>query len=54
MTGEELKAVRVRLNLTQEELSKKLGVAANTVARWERNERKISEVVVIALRSFRK
>ena len=30
------------MGITQVELGKRLGVAANTVARWERGEREIS------------
>lgn len=54
MTGTELLAIRERLKLTQSELAVKLGVASNTVARWERDERKISQPVVIALQSLKK
>ncbi len=36
--GDRLKALRVEQALTQEELANKAGVAANTVARLERNE----------------
>ena len=38
MNGEELKTRRKALNLTQAELGEYLGVAGNTVARWERDE----------------
>jgi transcriptional regulator with XRE-family HTH domain len=36
--GDRLKALRIEQALTQEELADKAGVAANTVARLERNE----------------
>ncbi len=36
--GDKLKALRIEQALTQEELAAKAGVAANTVARLERNE----------------
>ncbi len=36
--GDRLKALRIEQALTQEELAAKAGVAANTVARLERNE----------------
>ncbi len=36
--GDRLKALRIEQALTQEELATKAGVAANTVARLERNE----------------
>ncbi len=38
MTGPQLKALRARLDLTQAQLAKSVGVAANTLARWERGE----------------
>jgi len=40
MNGKQLKASRKKLNLTQVELAKLLGVAANTVAKWERDEQR--------------
>ena len=45
MTGQELKALRQQMGLTQKELAKKLGVPWNTVARWEVGMRKIFEPV---------
>lgn len=47
--GNELRKFRENLNLTQEQLAKELKVAANTVARWERGERKIPEFLDLAL-----
>jgi DNA-binding transcriptional regulator YiaG len=44
MKGAELRRLRKRMKLTQKELGEKLGVTENTVARWERDEVKISEV----------
>jgi transcriptional regulator with XRE-family HTH domain len=38
MKGVELRKLRIRLRLTQAGLAAKLGVNANTVARWERGE----------------
>ncbi len=35
MKGEELRAFRRELGLTQAELADRLGVAMNTVSRWE-------------------
>ena len=35
MTGKEVRAIRQRLGLTQSELADKVGVARNTVTRWE-------------------
>lgn len=43
MSGSQLRKLRLGLKLTQAELGKQLGVASNTVARWERNERRIPE-----------
>jgi transcriptional regulator with XRE-family HTH domain len=42
MTGKELRRLRDRAGLTQAELASRIGVAPNTIARWERNERKLS------------
>jgi len=46
MTPEELKALRARLGLTQQELAEKVGVARNTINRWEMGIRSIPEPVV--------
>lgn len=35
LSGEELKTIRLRLGMTQRELAEKIGVARNTVWRWE-------------------
>ena len=43
MTGEELRRIRKRLGWTQVQLADRVGVVANTVARWERNEVPIQE-----------
>ena len=40
--GLELRRLRMRAGLTQKALAAKLGVAPNSVARWERNERTIA------------
>jgi transcriptional regulator with XRE-family HTH domain len=45
MTGQELRALRTSLRLTQEELGKRLGVWKNTVWRWEHEHRHIPETV---------
>lgn len=45
MTGKELKAIRKTMNLTQRQLGDLMGVTVTTVARWERSERGISELV---------
>ena len=43
MVGKELRAIRARLRFTQVELAKLVGVASNTVARWERDEMAMRE-----------
>ena len=45
MTGEDLKALRTELCLTQTELAEKIGVARNTINRWEMGIRGIPEPV---------
>ena len=42
MTGAELRALRIRLGLTQADLAEAVGVVGNTLARWERGELAIS------------
>lgn len=54
MTGEELRRIRKRLGLTQVALAERLGVAPNSVARWERNEVPIREVVARLIRLLSK
>jgi transcriptional regulator with XRE-family HTH domain len=46
MTSDELKDLRAKLCLTQIQLGEKLGVARNTVTRWEMGIRGIPEPVV--------
>jgi transcriptional regulator with XRE-family HTH domain len=45
MTGAELRRIRTRLGLTQVQMAARLGVTNTTVARWERDEVGIGEVV---------
>jgi len=45
MTGTELVALRARLKLTQVAFAERLGVHANTLARYERGEIAIPEPV---------
>jgi len=45
MTGEDLKALRTQLGLTQAELAERIGVARNTINRWEMGIRRIPEPV---------
>jgi transcriptional regulator with XRE-family HTH domain len=45
MTGKTLRSVRRKLNWTQSRMAQAVGVATNTIARWEREEIGISEPV---------
>lgn len=45
MTGAQLRRIRQRLGLTQVTMAQRIGVAPNSVARWERGEMKITEPV---------
>jgi transcriptional regulator with XRE-family HTH domain len=49
MTGEELKALRNALGLTQQELADELGVARNAVTQWEMGVRPILKITQLAL-----
>jgi transcriptional regulator with XRE-family HTH domain len=49
MTGMQLRAERIRLGLSQVDLASNLGVSANTVARWERDEMKIARPEILKL-----
>ncbi len=51
MTGKQLLARRKRFGLTQKALAKLLGVARNTVARWEREEISVPSFLHLALES---
>ncbi len=52
MTKDELKLFRENIGLTQGELSKALGVANNTVSRWELGQRAIPEFLPLALETI--
>ncbi|UVT21143.1 MAG: helix-turn-helix domain-containing protein [Nitrospira sp.] len=43
MTGSELRTIREEFGWTQDRMADEIGVTANTVARWERNEIDIYE-----------
>jgi transcriptional regulator with XRE-family HTH domain len=49
MTGRELKRAREKLKLTQGELAAALKIEANSLARLERGERRISGPVEVAV-----
>lgn len=51
MTPEELKRKRQAKGWSQLELARRLGVARNTVVRWEHGTRKISTMTSVAIRS---
>jgi DNA-binding XRE family transcriptional regulator len=52
MNKDELKQYREKIGLTQGELSKALGVANNTVSRWELGQRSIPEFLPLALETI--
>jgi transcriptional regulator with XRE-family HTH domain len=57
MTGKELKAIRTRLKWTQREMAAAVGVAGNTIARYEREELGIKEStarLILSLRAKKK
>ena len=54
MNGQELRAVRKKLKLTQRQLAERIGMSMNTVARWERNEVGIKEPIAKLLRLLSK
>ena len=51
MKGKEFRAIRSKLGWTQVEMAKALRVTANTVARWERDERAISEAMAMLIQT---
>jgi DNA-binding XRE family transcriptional regulator len=50
MTGDEVRRVRRNLGMTQLQFAEAVGVARNTVARWERNELTIGSTAAILIR----
>ena len=50
----DIKSIRERLGLTQEQLANKLGVSWATVARWERGKGEPSPLAQKALEDFLK
>jgi DNA-binding transcriptional regulator YiaG len=50
MTGAEVRRIRKALGLTQAQLAEQLGVAENSVARWERGEMGIRSTAIRLLR----
>jgi transcriptional regulator with XRE-family HTH domain len=43
VTGHELRQIRKRLGLTQQKMAEQVGITANSLARQERGEQRISE-----------
>ncbi len=52
MEGNELRLLRNRLGLTQVELAQAVDVTANTVARWERGELRVSPSMVSRIKEI--
>lgn len=52
MTGDQLRNKRLDLELTQKALAEKLGVAPNTVARWEADRLVVPAYVPLALKGL--
>lgn len=50
MTGDEVRAARKRLGLTQAQLAARLGLARNTVTRWEIGLRSVPKMAATLLR----
>ena len=54
MKASELRVLRKQSGLTQAALAERLGVTANTVARWEQEARSISEPMARLIRTVLK
>ena len=54
MKASELRVLRKQSRLTQAALAERLGVTANTVARWEQQARSISEPMARLIRTVLK
>ena len=50
----DVKAIRIKLGLTQEELARRLGVSWSTVARWEAGQGKPSPLAQQAIENLLK
>ena len=53
MTGQEIKELRKRDRLTQQQLADKIGVHRVTVARWESNQKRPSNLANTKLRRLK-
>jgi transcriptional regulator with XRE-family HTH domain len=52
MTGEELKILREKANLTQTELAEKIGTFHPVISGWETGKHKISRAYLQILKAF--
>ena len=52
MTGEELKKLRLKANLTQSELGSIIGVAYTKISQWENGKHKISNAYLRVLKQY--
>lgn len=52
VTGEDLRAARVKLGYTQEEMAKMLGTHYRTVGRWELGKTRVPLSVVLLLNTL--
>jgi transcriptional regulator with XRE-family HTH domain len=50
VTGQELRALRLRLRMSQEELARKMGKHRNTIVAWENGRSPIGITEALALR----
>jgi transcriptional regulator with XRE-family HTH domain len=50
VTGKELRALRLRLRMSQEELARKMGKHRNTIVAWENGRGLIGRTEALALR----
>lgn len=52
MNGDQVREMRTRLAFTQKSLAERLGVSANSIARWERDEVPIPPLLEHALKGI--
>ena len=52
MNGQELKELRLKAGMTQEELAKKLGTFKQKISNWENGIHKISRLYELAIRKI--
>lgn len=48
MTGKQLKRWRLKADMTQKELAKKLGFSEACISRWERGNRPVNRLLTLA------